>query len=166
MIVRFPSGADFDPRPRRSCGPGVSCIPRLVRGLGEASRKGEAGQAYSYARARAALLLTHGSATSGPYIVSSLAPLQAGQALKAEYLWQDLSVVPPSLTRLWVREYLAKAVNRQGYADRAARASWTIRLRTVVAVAAEGVPDVKNALDTLIKWFNDGGAGSYQAEVP
>jgi len=107
---------------------------------------------YNYARARALLSGIRPDLLSGPYIISATSPLVPGQAPPDGYLWQDLSRVPPRLVRLWLREYLVRSVNQDGFAGDAARVSWTLRLRTGLATAAEGVPEVKAALDTLVRW--------------
>lgn len=64
---------------------------------------------YDYATAKALLLQANSSMQSGPYLVSSLAPLDVAAAPSKLRLFEDLGGVAPEVTWEWVRlfEYLA-----------------------------------------------------------
>jgi hypothetical protein len=106
---------------------------------------------YDYARARALLRMLAGSHRDGPYLVSSLRPLNPREAGRGPYLVQDLSSVPPPLARLWMKEFLNQAAQERFWDDRTA-GRLALRMRTTVAVFARSLPEVVKGLDTLITY--------------
>lgn len=106
---------------------------------------------YDYARARVILRILPGSNTTGPYLVSSTLPVLASDTLPREVFWQDLGSVPPQLIGLWVEEFFYESASPEGYRGDW-KESWTLRVRTAIAQAAEGWPKVKGALDEYMSW--------------
>lgn len=137
----------------------ITYAPIRETGNGQPRSVDDVLRRYNYARAKAILSAIDVSLTSGPYIVSSRQPIVPGQVPTGEYLWQDISTVPPELERLWIREYLHHAVNEDGFFDQEARATWTTRLRTALAITAAGVPEVQKAMSTLVRWIKTGETG-------
>jgi hypothetical protein len=110
---------------------------------------------YDYARARSLLRLLPGGNREGPYIVSTLRPLgdaARGSTPSGQYLFQDLSRVPPHLVASWVKEFLNQAAQErfweEGTGERLA-----LKLRVTVGVLGMGLPEVRKALDTWIAWI-------------
>lgn len=113
---------------------------------------------YDYARARVLLRAVPegGTHRNGPYIVSSLVPLSMTSTLSPPYLYQDLSYVPsppPRLVRLWVNEFLDQTAQARFGEARQVR-QLALKLRQAIAVIAQGLPDVLEALDRWIVWIN------------
>jgi hypothetical protein len=107
---------------------------------------------YDYARARSLLRLLPGSNRDGPYLVSTLQPLGGGgAAVPGQYLFQDLSSVPPHLAASWVKEFLNQAAQDRFWDERTG-ARLALKLRVTVGILGEGLPEVKKALDTWISW--------------
>jgi hypothetical protein len=109
---------------------------------------------YDYARARAVLRLLPGSRRDGPYIVSALRPLTSadGSAVAAgEYLFQDLSAVPPHLTSAWITEFLNQAAQERFWEAKTGQ-RLVLNLRVTIGIMGAGLPEVKKALDTWIAW--------------
>ena len=104
---------------------------------------------YNYARARALLRLLPGSHLNGPYILSSLRPLSGMAVLSGQYLWEDLSFVPPNVVGEWVNEFL-KQTAQQRFWNMTAVSKLTLDLRTAIAILAIGLPDVQNAVKSWI----------------
>ena len=72
------------------------------------------------------------------------------------YLIQDLSAVPTSTQNLvswWVREFLDQAA-QEHFWDQSSPELIGLKMRTVVAVLAEGLPDVKHSLSDWISWLH------------
>lgn len=106
---------------------------------------------YDYARARALLRAIPGTHREGPYIVSALRPLSGATSLSGEYLYQDLSAVPPHLASSWVKAFLNQAAQERFWEGRTAE-RLALRLRTTIGILALGLPDVRKALDSWIAW--------------
>lgn len=109
---------------------------------------------YDYARARSVLRHLPGPARDGPYIVSTLRPLgpAGGAALASgQYLFQDLTAVPPVLVASWVKEFLNQAAQERFWDERAG-ARLALRLRLTVGILGAGLPEVRKALDAWISW--------------
>jgi hypothetical protein len=104
---------------------------------------------YDFARAR--LLLGHAQSGlgDGPYLVSSLSPLES-QPGGVLVLIQDLSRIPPSIIDLWVREFLNQAAQGCSWKTDDFR-SFLLRVRTVIEIVATGYPQVKSGLEQYIK---------------
>jgi hypothetical protein len=106
---------------------------------------------YDYARSRSLLRAVPGHRRDGPYIVSVLKPLSRTTTLSGQYLDQDLSAVPPHLVTAWVREFLNQAAQERFWEARTVQ-RFALRLRTTIAIAAVGLPEVKDGLDRWISW--------------
>ena len=87
----------------------------------------------------------------GPYIVSTLNPLSGTERLSSKYLYQDLSLVPPHLVSLWVREFMNQAEQEHFWEERKA-VQLVLKLRTTIGVLAIGLPDVQAGLRQWIVW--------------
>jgi hypothetical protein len=106
---------------------------------------------YDYPRARSLLRHLPGAPRGGPYLVSVLAPLRGGAPASGRYLFQDLSGVPPHLAAAWVKEFLNQAAQERFWDERSGT-RLALRLRLLVGILGEGLPEVKKALDTWISW--------------
>jgi hypothetical protein len=108
---------------------------------------------YDYARARVLLRCLAGNYRDGPYIISTIKPLSGISRLTGQYLYQDLSRIPPSIVELWAKEFFNQAAQERFWEERTAT-KFALKLRTTVAVLAIGFAEVRGALDTLIVWFD------------
>lgn len=110
---------------------------------------------YDFVRAKVLLRAVPDTTRDGPYIVSSNRPLSriATELDRDELLLQDLSLVPPNLTRVWVKQFL-RLVSKPGAFSRESRWSMVVlRLRTWIEIAAEGLPEVEKAwAEAREKW--------------
>jgi hypothetical protein len=104
---------------------------------------------YDYARARSLLRHLPGANRDGPYLVSVLKPLAGGGG--SQYLFQDLSSVPPHLAASWVKEFLTQAAQERFWDERTG-ARLALKLRVTIGVLGEGLPEVRKALDGWISW--------------
>jgi len=102
---------------------------------------------YDYARAEALLSLFATPHTGGPYIVSARQPLSGTGELPPQYLYQDLSSVPPQLVPLWVTLFMVQARDEEFWRTRT-KDEFVLRLRTVIAVVSQQLPD----FDAVIRW--------------
>jgi len=110
---------------------------------------------YDYARARSLLRVLPGVRRDGPYIVSVLRPLGGtGEVarLPGPYLFQDLSSVPPHLVASWVREFLNQAAQERFWEERTGE-QLALRLRLTLGILGQGLPEVRQALDSWIAWL-------------
>jgi hypothetical protein len=104
---------------------------------------------YDWERARFLLQRLAGDHLRGPYIVSSRQPLGALDVLDKDYLFQDLSTVPPQLVNAWVREFSLQSAQEQFWNER----SWSVfalKLRTVIGTLASALPDMRSSIASLI----------------
>jgi hypothetical protein len=95
---------------------------------------------YDYARAGSLLALLPDSHMEGPYIISVAEPLSRTRTLPAQYLYQDLSSVPPALVRLWVKEFMAQAQESEFWKTRS-KDQFVLRLRTAIGLMSQQIPD-------------------------
>ena len=108
---------------------------------------------YDFPRARSILSNLPGDRKNGIYFVSSVKPLTKGSS--PPYLFQDLSNVPTSpndLITWWAHEFLNQAAQEHFWNPRT-RELLALRIRTTIAVLAEGLPDVKKSLDAWVSWI-------------
>lgn len=91
---------------------------------------------YDYARAKRILGFVVAEPSPGPYLVSFLRPLDRAPGADEEALVQDLSWVPPDLVTLWVAAF-TRDVRQPRFWDKEHLSSFALRMRTLVAVAAE-----------------------------
>jgi len=110
---------------------------------------------YDFARARSLLSRIDPALRRGPYLVSSLTPL-GGKGLSDPYLLQDLSNVPPDVVAFWVRHFLNQAAQQHSW-DAVTLQGVLLRTRTMIAVAAQALPDVTKGLDAYLKLVKQGG---------
>ncbi len=108
-------------------------------------------QHYDYARARVLLHALPGNLRGGPYIVSTLKPLDVAGNMPDRYLLQDLSSVLPHLISLWIKEFMNQAAQERFWEPKTA-ARLTLKLRTTIGVLAEGLPELHASLQQLIAW--------------
>ncbi len=104
---------------------------------------------YDYARAKLLLSKIPGSHTTGSYILSSLSPLTAAASVQGSYLLEDLSAVPASAIPFWVQQFLSQTA-QQRFWEAKTLDGVALRLRTAIAIAAEGLPDVRKAVTSWI----------------
>jgi hypothetical protein len=109
---------------------------------------------YNYARARALLKALPGSYRDGPYIVSSLTPMDGIPSVLGKYLYQDLSSVPPDLVLSWEKEFLNQAAQERFWDERSAEIL-VLKLRTTIGILAVGLPDVQKSLEGWIAWKSE-----------
>lgn len=107
---------------------------------------------YHYARAQVLLRALPGTHRHGPYIVSYSEPLTGIGPLSGQYLYQNLSSVPPFLVQSWVQEFLNQAAQEHFWEERTVE-QLALRLRTAIEIFAEGLPEVQGALDRWIAWI-------------
>jgi hypothetical protein len=100
---------------------------------------------YDYPRAQKLLSILPGAHMEGPYIISATQPLGMTLVLPAEYLYQDLSSVPPELIGLWVREFMAQAQEEEFWKTRP-KEQFVLRLRTAIGIVSQQVPDFGNRI--------------------
>jgi len=100
---------------------------------------------YDYSRAQKLLSILPQAHMEGPYIISTMKPLDKTQTLPAEYLYQDLSSVPPELINLWLREFMAQAQEKEFWKTRS-REQFVLRLRTTIGVLSQQMPDFGTAV--------------------
>lgn len=112
--------------------------------------------AYDYARSQRILSLVSGRAVEGPYIVSARIPLTDARALPAEYLFQDLSTVPPNVVGLWVRQFKAQAAQERFW-ETQTKDQFVLSLRAYIARGGEQVSQIGTAVAALI-WRFPGGS--------
>ena len=101
---------------------------------------------YDFARARSWLNMVDRTLRDGPYLVTAAKPLSAME--RQELILQKLDGVPPSVVANWITAYLSELAQQTVY-GRGFEPSLTLRMRTILAVVAEGVPDVSAALSII-----------------
>lgn len=106
---------------------------------------------YDYARARFLLSRIRSDRRDGPYIVSVLAPLAGTTVGPSSHLFQDLSQTPADLVSLWAKEFFNQAAQNRFWEPKTAN-GMVLKMRTTIAVMAEGLPDVKKGLNGWIAW--------------
>jgi hypothetical protein len=105
---------------------------------------------YDFARARALLRLFPGDYRDGPYIISVLG-LLSGDQFSGNYLYQNLSAVPPRIVLDWAKAFMNQAAKVRFWEPRTAE-RLSLQLRTVVAQLAVAQPMVRGAMKELIEW--------------
>lgn len=110
---------------------------------------------YDYARAHVLLEHLGRKHRSGPYIVSTLAPLTPGLPSDAHYLFQNLSsrVVPTELAEAWIQQFQDQAQSQQFWEPDKMR-TFVLHLRAQVAKLAVDIPDARKGLATWISWLS------------
>jgi hypothetical protein len=106
---------------------------------------------YDYPRARSLLasLPEQEVKGDGPFIVSSIQPLQGPGTKTEAYVIQDLSTVPVSIIPLWMKQFRSQTTQQRVW-ERKTIGNMALELRTAIAIAAEGLPMVQKAVGALI----------------
>lgn len=103
---------------------------------------------YDFARARVILSSFPGDYRDGPYIISVLRPL-GGNMFSGNYLYQNLSAVPPRIVLAWAKAFMNQAAKERFWEEQTSQ-KLARNLRTIVAQLADGYPMVIKALNELI----------------
>ena len=104
---------------------------------------------YDYLRARRML---HGFAQTGndgPYILTTPVPLDSADAEEA--VVNDLSIAPPHLIDPWIKHHVYRAAQEGAWGARLQRLL-VLGPRTIIAVLAEGLPEVVAGLDEAVRY--------------
>ncbi len=109
---------------------------------------------YDYERSRFLLGRLHDRdldlGGDGPFIVSGLHPLgEAGSA--GPFISQNLSTVPLSVIPLWMQAFRSQTTQQRVW-QRRTIGTIALNLRTVIAVAAEGLPMAEKAVSEWIRF--------------
>ena len=104
---------------------------------------------YDYFRARFLLASLPKQEGDGPFIVSSILPLQGPGIDAGPYIIQNLSSVPVSIVPLWMKQFRSETTQQRVW-ERKTIGNMALELRTAIAIAAEGLPMVQKALASLI----------------
>ena len=104
---------------------------------------------YDYSRARFLLASLPREEGDGPFIVSSVLPLQGPGTETGPYIIQNLSTVPVSVIPLWMKQFRSQTTQQRVW-ERKTIGNMALELRTAIAIAAEGLPMVQKAVSSLI----------------
>ena len=89
----------------------------------------------------------------GPYIVSALHPLGGEDSpetfKKGTYIFQNLSTVPVSVIPLWMKQFHNQTSQQRVWQNRSI-SDLALNMRTILAVASEGLPMVRQAVSEWI----------------
>jgi hypothetical protein len=107
---------------------------------------------YDYARAQVLLSQFRQVSGDGPFLLGTRTPLSSRSAETTPVIVHDLSAVPPHLVGLWVAEYLTQTAQERYWEENTLR-QVSLKLRTIISVLGQGVPDVQSSLDSWIKWI-------------
>jgi len=110
---------------------------------------------YDLVRARALLRKLPRSYRSGPYIISTLAPLSVGLSTNAHYLFQNLSarLVSLELADAWIRQFQDQA-QAQEFWEADKMRSFVLSLRATVSELAVNIPQARTGVATWIAWLS------------
>jgi hypothetical protein len=109
---------------------------------------------YDTTRARILIDRLNRRYKSGPYIVSTLAPLNAPLPRDSHFLFQNMSarVVPPEVAAKWIAKFQDQA-SSQDFSKPDKVTDFVISLRTTVAELAIQIPEVQKGVATWIQWI-------------
>ena len=102
---------------------------------------------YDYRRAGALLQKIAGVHLRGPYLVSTAQPLS--RYMGGPLLCFDLSWAPPRTVRFWVEEFMAQGEQERWDQPRK-MAMLELKLRTLISVAAGGVPMTREGMAAVL----------------
>jgi hypothetical protein len=85
----------------------------------------------------------------GPYIVSSIQPLEGADKPPETYIVQDLSTVPISIIPLWMKQFRSQTTQQRVW-EKKTIGDMALKMRTAIAIAAEGLPTVQKAVAAMI----------------
>lgn len=111
-------------------------------------------QHYNYERARKLTdnippEWTSNKLRNGPYIISVLKPLTTGADSDDEFLFQDMSDVPPHLTALWIKEFKDQ-VAKEHFWKKDMMKEFALLLRKKIGALSEGLPDIVSNMKKYI----------------
>jgi hypothetical protein len=108
---------------------------------------------YDYSRSRFLLKRLQILDGDGPYIVSALHPLGGEDGpeayKKGTCIFQNLSTVPVSVIPLWMKQFRSQTSQQRVWQNRSI-GDLALNLRTILAVASEGLPMVRQAVSEWI----------------
>ena len=87
----------------------------------------------------------------GPFIISSSRPLEGPNSLTTPYIFEDLSSVPPDVVEFWVQQFKCQTAQERSWGKETV-SSVALRLRTLIAIFALGLPEVKKAVALWIEF--------------
>jgi len=121
----------------------------IAQAKGDSPRIGELAEwvllNYDYPRARALLnAVPGGPHPSGPYFVSTSKPLSEVSSISEQYLYQDLSSVPPGIIDAWVREFIHQA-GQERFWESSNVAQLALNLRKAVAEFTQASSEARHA---------------------
>jgi len=85
----------------------------------------------------------------GPFIVSSIHPLQGPGTDPGSYILQDLSTVPVSIIPLWMEQFQSETTQQRVW-EKKSIGDMALHLRTFIAIAAEGLPMVQKSVFAIV----------------
>src|SRR5678815_2901876 len=97
---------------------------------------------YDYVTAGALLGKLGDPPKKGIYIVSTMVPLSTVNTIRGEYLFQDLTRIPPNVVDAWVSQFMIQAT-QQDYWRPDSMDRFALELRTRIAQAAEITPSLR-----------------------
>jgi hypothetical protein len=110
---------------------------------------------YDTSRARILVDRVNRGYKSGPYIVSTLAPLNSTLARDSHFLFQDLSarVVPPEVAAQWIAQFQNQA-SSPDFSKPDQVTKFVLHLRTTVADLAIRIPEAQKGVAAWIQWIS------------
>jgi len=112
-------------------------------------------QYYDYERAQSLLSkIAPPPQIEGPYFVSTQQPLSGLGHVSNQYLYQNMSSVPPSVVVLWVHEFMMQA-SQPDFWDQRKAPQIALQLRTSLATLAAGIDPAMQAAEywqKILKW--------------
>jgi hypothetical protein len=107
---------------------------------------------YDFTHARAILSTVPGSHLRGPYILSVQKPVDPRATASGPQFFQDLSTVPLDLVTPWYEAFLNQAAQER-FSEPKTGELFALKLRTMIGVLAQGLPDVKSSMASWIQWL-------------
>lgn len=148
-FLRIPEVSDLE-RYTPACKLNITYLP-LTEAVSETATADWFLDHYDYARARILLNSVPGSHRAGPYIISTYKPLTGRAKLSGQYLFQDMSSVPPQIISSWVKAFLAQAEQEHFWEEDIAM-QCVLEVRKAIEIAADNLPNVKKAISDWVKW--------------
>ena len=93
--------------------------------------------------------------SDGPYLVSSLRPLGDGPLA----IQLNLGFITEDMAGLWVKEFLAATAQEHSWGVQNLR-MFTLKTRTLLAILAANIPDIKRSLQEWLTFGDMGGKGT------
>jgi hypothetical protein len=102
---------------------------------------------FDYQRSDQLLRALVGAHTHGPYLVSAMSPLQV--KYQGRLLVLDASWAPPSTIQFWMDQFVNQA-GQERFDQPRAFDLFNLKLRTAIGVLAEGLPQAREALASIL----------------